>query len=416
VEAKDFLTSLIHRRVDFRYSRRSLKFDLSTALFSSAAVDAGTVALLRALAGPIQESRPETILDVGCGTGTLGIALAAATGASLSATDRDALAVWFTRQNAELNGIAQIETKTALVVHSPFDKHQLKTPDLAVCNLPAKVGEPVLRNMITSLPQLVSPNGMVGVVIVRPLAQLLEDTLSQSGARVIGRHGTKGHLAVVYAPGDEGRDPVSHDTALDAAPDIVTLPLAYVRGSHTFEGPHGRYRLNAAHNLAEFDSLGHGTELAFRLFRRATPGGRILVWGTGQGHLAVGGIRSTHRAQVFIADRDVLAVVASAANLTESHKQVTVHPIVAPGLAVATDEIEGSVDWMIVRSQPEPGSLWTDEIVHAARKMLGHGGRLVIVSRSTSIARLLPALQASFSERDSVRHHGYRADLMIRKH
>ena len=417
VESVDFLDSLIHRRVEFRYSRRGLKFDLSTALFSSAAVDEGTVTLLRALERPVEDLRPARILDLGSGTGTLGIALAAATGAELFATDRDALAVWFTSHNAALNKIALADARAALDIYSPFKAQCRQTPDLAVCNLPAKAGEPVLRHMIALLPGLVSRRGFAAVVIVTSLAQLLMSELERLDARIIARRETKGHVAVVYAHGSQDESQlVSDQSDGRTAGSDNRLPAVYVRGEASFAGPHGGYRLTVAHNLPEFNSLSHSTELVFRLIRNAPPTGRVFLWGVGQGHLAVGGIRSSPQVSFVVADRDLLALTATAANLESSHQRATVHPIVAPGLGVAAD-LSGanSADWVIVHSHPEPGSRWSDELAYAAENLLDKGGRLLVVSRSTSLSRLTPIIRRSFSQIKTLRHHGYRADLLIRK-
>ncbi|MEE8440780.1 MAG: methyltransferase [Spirochaetia bacterium] len=417
VQSIDFLNSLVHRRVSFRYSGRGLQFDLSTALFSSACVDTGTVTLLRALERPVKDLQPACVLDMGSGTGTLGIALASATGAELYATDRDALAVWFTSKNAGLNKIAPVDAWPALEVHSPFSERVRQTPDIAVCNLPAKAGEPVLRHMISLLPGLVSGRGFAGVVVVTTLAQLLISELRRLDARVLVRRESKNHVAVVYADVRDGQGkslPVRSDGPNDASDNL--LPAVYARGENSFVGPYGDYRLKVAHNLPEFNSLGYGTELAFRLIRNTAPAGRILVWGVGQGHLAVGGIQSSRRVEILVADRDLLAITATTANLAQSHQRATVRPLVAPGLGAAAD-LSGadSVDWMIVHSHPEPGSHWAGELTYAAEKLLDHGGRLLVVSRSTSISRLTPVIRRSFSQIHTLRHRGYRADLLIRK-
>jgi len=417
VESIDFLKSLVHRRVDFRYSGTALQFDLSTALFSSAAVDAGTAALLRALERPVKDFQPERVLDMGCGTGTLGIALAAATGAELRATDRDALAVWFTSHNAALNKIASVDASPALGVQSPFGGPPLPNPDIAVCNLPAKAGEPVLRHMISLLPGLVSESGFAGVVIVASLGPLLMSELERLQAQVIARHETRGHIAVLYAHGDQGRGQpaaVQSDDLTDTSDS--PLPAVYARDESVFTGPHGRYRLTVAYNLPEFDSLSFPSGLAFRLIRRTAPTGRIFLWGVGQGHLAVGGIRASQRAEIFVADRDLLSIATTVTNLAHSHQHAVVQPLVAPGLGAAAEmSVAGSVDWMIVRSDPDPGSRWADELTYAAEFLLEHGGRLLVVSRSTSLSRLVPIIRRSFTQVDTLRHRGYRADLLIRK-
>jgi len=417
MEPSDYLSSLVHRRVNFRYSRRGLQFDLSTALFSSAGVDAGTLALLRVLEGPAKELQPACVLDVGCGTGTLGISLAAATGATLNATDRDALAVWFTSRNATLNKIASVNARAALVLQSPFRSQPWQSPDIAVCNLPAKAGEAVLRHMISVLPGHVSERGLAAVVIVTSLEELLMSELKSLPAHVIARRETRGHVAVVYsAAGDsQNRAPALQPDTSPAKTDNL-LPAIYTRAKNTFSGPNGTYRLTVAYNLPEFDSLSHTTELVFRLLRNTKPTGRVFLWGVGQGHLAVGGIQSSREATILIADRDLLAVTTTVANLRSSHTRATVQPVVAPGLGVAADQSgHGGADWMIVHSHPEPGSRCAEELAYAAERLLGSGGRLVAVSRSTSLSRLTSVIRRSFTQLDSLRHHGYRADLMIRK-
>src|SRR5690348_3271551 len=84
---------------------RRLALEIPADVFSSNAVDAGTLQLLRA----VQERRPTwaRVLDVGCGYGALALgAVGSSCAAEADGVDRDALAVAFAQRNAEANGLA----------------------------------------------------------------------------------------------------------------------------------------------------------------------------------------------------------------------------------------------------------------------------------------------------------------------
>ena len=89
--------------LSFKYEDRPLQFRVAQELFSSYEVDAGTRFLLRTL-NQLPVGEIKRVLDVGCGYGPLGLTLKALDiGRTVHLVDRDALAVDFAQQNAELN-------------------------------------------------------------------------------------------------------------------------------------------------------------------------------------------------------------------------------------------------------------------------------------------------------------------------
>lgn len=83
----------------------TLKFETDSSLFSPAAVDRGTLAMLSAA-----EFQPEdVVLDLGCGYGVVGILAAKKTGAErVTMCDCEEAAVVLSQQNAEKNGVPGI--------------------------------------------------------------------------------------------------------------------------------------------------------------------------------------------------------------------------------------------------------------------------------------------------------------------
>ena len=68
---------LLNKQVIFPYAGRRLHFWLSRSLFSSDDIDTGTRALLTAIADRLGDLRMKTVLDLGCGSGIIGVALSA---------------------------------------------------------------------------------------------------------------------------------------------------------------------------------------------------------------------------------------------------------------------------------------------------------------------------------------------------
>ena len=100
--------------VEFRYARQTLHLRVSQDLFSSYDIDVGTQRLLRTLADLASVALPRA-LDLGCGYGPLGLAMRKLDAArKVHLVDRDALAVEFARQNAELNGLGDVSVYGSL--------------------------------------------------------------------------------------------------------------------------------------------------------------------------------------------------------------------------------------------------------------------------------------------------------------
>ncbi len=400
------LESLVCRRVRYSYRRRTFEFDLSQALFSSAGVDAGTQLLLGLIAGRLATESFSRVVDVGCGAGTLGVAVAGSCGARLEALDRDALAVAFTERNARLNSIERADVYPALSPPQPRDDRARAERELVVCNLPAKAGEPVLRMLVSRMIRLAEASqGACALVIVTPLAEFLENELRASGAEVIADRRTANHLAV-YARGGALREA--------GGPDELS---AFFRTVCDFQGPRGQYRLQTVYNLPEFDGLSYRTALAFDLLSLQRVAGSAVLYGCGQGHLLVGlSQMMTRNARLVVADRDLLALKIAGSNA--EHVGLTgVRREIVPGLSAVADVAEpGSVDWLVVNDDPVPGSTWNDAVADSAGRMLGPTGQLLLVSRSTSVSRFERHVGRRFRVIADRRMHGFRATLFRRRH
>ena len=122
------------KRVSLLDEGERLEFDVAHTLFASHEVDSGTKLLLRCLE---TEPAPRRILDLGCGYGVLGIALARRyPEARVVMADSNLLAVRYARRNAALNGAANAEVVGSVALEAvPTGEY-----DLIVANVPAKIG------------------------------------------------------------------------------------------------------------------------------------------------------------------------------------------------------------------------------------------------------------------------------------
>jgi 16S rRNA G1207 methylase RsmC len=282
-----------------------VRLEVLEGVFASAAVDAGTRHLLRWLAGE-RFSSVGTVLDVGCGYGPLGLWLAAARPDRwVTAVDRDARALEATTLGAAANGS---QTRVEALGSLGYDALAGRTFDLVVSNIPAKVGPAALSHLLLDACHCVAPGGQVAVVVVDRLAAAVGALLDDPSIEVVERHPSRAYTAFVYrfvgVPAG-----ASADAGFDRG--------AYRRGRESFRAGPLRWDADVSHDLAEFDTLSHGTLAALELVTAecTTDGaGTTVVVGVGQGHLALG-LRQVGAGDVRLVDRDLLALRTSASNL-----------------------------------------------------------------------------------------------------
>ena len=120
--------------IDTDFRNHHLKFKTTWGLFSPRAIDEGSKLLL----SQIDVHEDDDCLDMGCGYGILGIALAkiACKGKSLL-VDKDFVAVDYTKSNIALNNLSNSEARLSNGF-SAINKDEKFS--LIVSNLPAKVG------------------------------------------------------------------------------------------------------------------------------------------------------------------------------------------------------------------------------------------------------------------------------------
>ena len=146
-----------------------LEFEVAHTLFASHEVDAGTKLLLRCLE---TEEAPRRILDLGCGYGVLGIALARRfPEARVVLADSNLLAVRYARRNATLNGAANVGVVGSVGLEDvPTGEY-----DLIVANVPAKIGDEAIEGEFVRGPRgRLAAGGAYWFVAVSGLNHLLK--------------------------------------------------------------------------------------------------------------------------------------------------------------------------------------------------------------------------------------------------
>lgn len=156
------------KRLDYTLRGQQLRFDIGHTLFSSFQVDDGSDLLLRTLepAAP-----PARLLDLGCGVGVLGIALARRfPDAEVVMADVNLLAVRYARHNIALNAVAN-----AVVLGSVGLEDVPPGPyDLIVSNIPAKIGDLAIEQEFVLGPLArLAPGGEYWFVVVSGLNHLI---------------------------------------------------------------------------------------------------------------------------------------------------------------------------------------------------------------------------------------------------
>jgi len=168
-------------------SGRTLHFDVPHDVFSTLRIDEGTLLFLDHL----PESKPQRILDLGCGYGALGLPVAAAhPQAEVLMVDRDLLAVEWARRNAIRNQLSNAKVCGSLGYQSISGNKF----DWILCNMPARIGKPFMEHFFKEGLQMLEEGGEIRTVVIKDLIPVLEEISRESGLAIepvsIGiRHG-----------------------------------------------------------------------------------------------------------------------------------------------------------------------------------------------------------------------------------
>ena len=392
---------LISKQVSFTFHGEPFLFHLSQSLFSSFEVDRGTRLLLEVLYPRLGERRCQSILDVGCGTGVLGIVLQRLVpSASVKGVDRDALALLFSAENARLNHLNQMAFAGALGT-GPSGNAEW---DLVVCNLPAKAGEPVLRHLMRSFGEACA--GMVGIVIVKPLADMICDALVSDTMEIMEKREGRQHVVFLYRDGAAAKrvsgSEASENGDLDLAP--------YARCRDTYSHQSGSYNLASVFHLPEFDTIGYATRLAADLIPRLTPFEKAAIWSPGQGHLAVMLQQWRPMGSLTLGGRDLLALRTSRSNLIANGMEIgqirLVHTAFPEG-------VEDTADLWVVILVPELEAGLCGNLLESLAPRVAAGGQLLIAGGSSSVYRVMRN-RGAFRLGADRKRHGFRAVLLGR--
>ena len=157
---------------DIRFQERlmghDLNFQTTWGLFSPRGIDEGTRLLLNYL----EVGESDTILDIGCGYGPLGLAMGrVAHKGEVHMVDKDYLAVEYANRNASANGLPHCK---AYLSNGLSKVPQDYFCDTVVSNIPAKVGRELLTILLCDSYAQMKPGGQMVVVTINGLRDFIK--------------------------------------------------------------------------------------------------------------------------------------------------------------------------------------------------------------------------------------------------
>ena len=145
-----------------------LTFATTWGVFSPREIDSGTELFLKYLT--IEED--EVVLDIGCGYGPIGLAIAAnAPKGEVHMVDKDFVAVNYANKNANKNGLSHAKAYLSNGLSAVPKDVQFST---VVSNVPAKVGKEMLSIMLHDVRRQLKPGGQFVVVTINGLRQYMK--------------------------------------------------------------------------------------------------------------------------------------------------------------------------------------------------------------------------------------------------
>lgn len=141
----------------FNYRNKALTFISDNGVFSKKMIDYGSRVLLEAIS---IDSSKKTLLDMGCGYGTFGIALKSVYPfLEVDMVDVNDRALNLTNENLKLNNIS-----ANVYLSNTYDEVKNKY-DLIVTNPPIRAGKEVVTRILVESKKYLNLNGEIWVVI-----------------------------------------------------------------------------------------------------------------------------------------------------------------------------------------------------------------------------------------------------------
>ena len=389
------------KTIDFYHSGHTLHFHVAQDLFSSRQIDVGTARLLRSLVDVPPFAK---ILDLGCGYGPLALTLKALYPESVvHAVDRDALAVAYTRQNAALNGLADVHVYGSL----GYDDVTARDFDLIISNIPGKAGAPVISSLLRDAVHFLKSGGLVAIVVVAALENVVAQALDDPGIEIVFQETRSGHAIFHYR----------FTSAYCAAQSSFAGGLArglYHRDVADITAGALTFSMQTARGLPEFDSLSYGSLLLLDNLARlqGTHVGRAVIHNPGQGHIPVIVWKLFKPDALTLVDRDLLSLRYARDNLIRNgcpaSQIVTAHQVdlAFAGEAPAADLIVG-----VLRA--EEGQAASEQLARQAAALLTPDGAFWLAAGSTPITRLEKAIASAKLLRVTKRKRDNRMSLLI---
>jgi 16S rRNA G1207 methylase RsmC len=151
---------------------QQLRFHTTWGLFSPKGLDEGS----RLLLDHLEVREDDHSLDLGCGYGPLGLTLARLSPRGDSVLiDKDFVAVEYSKRNARLNGIENVD----ILLSNGFDQLGDRRFDLIVSNLPAKTGKELYYLYFYDALLRLNPGGRIYVVTITGLRRFIQKAFQQ---------------------------------------------------------------------------------------------------------------------------------------------------------------------------------------------------------------------------------------------
>lgn len=408
---KGFKEEYINKEINSKFYSKNLSLCSSLELFSSYSVDEGSSLLLQTIGKEFEFEKINSVLDIGCGIGTLGLTLKTQNPQmKVDFTDRDALALEFTEYNNNLNKFSSSTYSGSLGINQIYNNNNKY--DLVICNIPAKAGNPVIEQMIQDFSRMTKPsdentkNGIVAIVIVKTLSDFAREVIQKYEGEIIFEKVTHEYTVFHYR---------NIKTANDFSNNVKEQLTPYIRGTYSFNTKKIDYTLDCVYGIPEFDNISFGTEITINILEKTKVTGKTLFINPGQGHIPVL-IQSKNKKseidELHLASRDLLSLIISEYNCVNSPAykndlQITKHHI--PYLS----RLDGEYDFIFINYEKENFKTAHKLLVKELKRLLSKEGLLLITGKSTPLFRIDTeiGIVRGLIRINDIKYNGYRTIL-----